>query len=456
MSTTTAINEIARKTIERRAIEAAIWATPIVSFHAMREAVFRDAGIGYNDIVYLSKPAGWKFQTPTPGNTMNYMQLNINTTDGPVVFEIPAEIEAGLFGGMLDAWQAPFVDIGPEGPDAGKGGKYLVLPPHYDGEIPEGYFVSEVETYNSYGLFRFTPRSGSAEDLAATISMMKKVRVYPLSEAANPPEQRFVDMADELFDGVMTFDETYFDALAQMINEEPVLDQDKTMMGLLLTLGIKKGQPFEPSAELRTVLAKAAQDAHAFLMDGAEKYVTPFWENSTWNIPIVGAAIQTEMSFRFPDYLDTDARAIQYFQVYGGVKSVAKRAGKGVPSTFYQTAFRDADGELLRGEATYSLRVPADCPVNLFWSMTVYDLVTCCFIRDVPRTGLDDYDPNIEKNDDGSVTVYFGPESPAGKEGNWIPTLAGRPWFPFFRAYGPKASILDKKWVLPAIERVKG
>jgi len=115
--------ELHRRTLERRAVEAAIWGMPIVSVHAMREAFFRDAKAKYNDIVFWSKPSDWQNQTTTPNASARYVYFNFNTQpDGPVVLEVPAAVGAGLFGTLLDAWQVPLVDVGPAGEDRGSGG----------------------------------------------------------------------------------------------------------------------------------------------------------------------------------------------------------------------------------------------------------------------------------------------------------------------------------------------
>ena len=234
--------DLARLTIERRAIDAAIWGMPIVSVQAMRQAFFRDAKAKYNDMVFWPKPADWKNQTTTPNRAVRYGYVNFNTKEAPVVVEIPPALEAGLFGTLLDAWQVPQTDVGPEGEDPGKGGKYLLLPPYFGGNPPAGYTIVRAQTYNGYALFRAIPKSSSEVDVNNAIALVKKLRLYPLADANHPPEQRFVDMAGKLFDGIVRFDESFYASLAQMINEEPVLTRDRAMMGLLLPLGIEKGK----------------------------------------------------------------------------------------------------------------------------------------------------------------------------------------------------------------------
>ena len=89
----------------------------------------------------------------------------------------------------------------------------------------------------------------------------------------------------------------------------------------------------------------------------------------------------------------------------------------------------------LVGDVTYRLRVPPNVPAKQYWSVTVYDLTTGCFIRESPRVSLDSFDTKAQKNADGSVDVYFGPKPPAGKESNWLYTAPGQPWFTYFRFY---------------------
>ena len=131
---------------------AVIWGLPLVGEDAVKQAAFRDGKATYNDIVWWPKGGGWKNQSPTPNVNTRYMYFFINTKqDGPVVVELPPAVPgASFYGTIEDAWYVPLVDIGFEG----KGGKYLVLPPDYKGDVPDGYIVVRPETYNTMTLLR--------------------------------------------------------------------------------------------------------------------------------------------------------------------------------------------------------------------------------------------------------------------------------------------------------------
>ena len=208
--------QLASRTVSRRAVDAVIWGLPLVGEDAVKQAAFRDGNANYNDIVWWPRGGGWKNQSPTPNVNTRYMYFFINTKqDGPVVVELPPAVPgASFYGTIEDAWYVPQVDIGFEG----KGGKYLVLPPDYKGDVQHGYIVVRPKTYNSMTLLRSIVRSLSEDDVRAGDALVGQVKVYPLSKAANPPAQRLLDMTDVLYDGLVKYDETFFPNLARMLN----------------------------------------------------------------------------------------------------------------------------------------------------------------------------------------------------------------------------------------------
>src|SRR5271165_4336319 len=254
--------ELNRRTVERRAVDAVIWGVPVVSLDMMRQAYFRDGKAEYNDIIWWPKGATWKNQSLATNTIVRYIYFFSNTNkSGPVVFELPPAVAgAGFYGTIMDAWQVPLTDIGVEG----KGGKYLLLPPDYQGEAPSGYTPIRLKTYNSYTLIRSILASDSEEVVRNGDALVNKIKVYPLAEAGSPPKQRLIDMTDIVYEPAVPYDLGFYVSLSRMINEEPVQTKDLEMLGMLLPLGIEKGKTFDADTATRAVLNSAASEAHAW------------------------------------------------------------------------------------------------------------------------------------------------------------------------------------------------
>ena len=301
--------------VYNRAVSAAIWGQPIVSFDAMRQAYFRDAKAKYNDIIWWPKGADWKNQSLTVNTTVRYIYLFCNTKeDGPVVVDLPpGNATASFFGTFEDAWFAPLTDVG----DGGKGGKYLMLPPDYSGAVPSDYVVMRPKTYNSYLLLRSIVASNSDHDVSVGNAQVQQLKVYPLSKADHPPVQRFIDMTDTQYNGLTHYDSSFYISLAGMLNEEPVQARDLQIMGMLLPLGIEKGTAFKPDAETVALLNSAIAATHAWLVAQTITAVTPWWSKSQWAIPVAPVGVKTLFRSENSELLDVDSRGIALSSFFG-------------------------------------------------------------------------------------------------------------------------------------------
>jgi len=114
----------------------------------------------------------------------------------------------------------------------------------------------------------------------------------------------------------------------------------------------------------------------------------------------------------------------------------------------------DKDGNNFAGINNYHLRVPPNVPVTQYWSVTLYERETHALIRNMKRPSRSSLNPDLQKNKDGGVDLYFGPEAPAGKASNWIPTNPGVEFEVLFRFFGPQKPIFEKTWKLPDVERI--
>jgi hypothetical protein len=356
---------------------------------------------------------------------------------------MPPALGAGVFGSILDAWQVPLVDVGPAGEDAGRGGKYLLLPPRYDGYVPVDYEPVRLRTHTAYAALRAIREDGSAAGNRRALDLVRRIRIYPLAQAKNPPPSRHLDVSGKVFDAIVRFDETFFARLSRLLNEEPVMERDRAFVERLREIGIERG-PYSPNLATRLLHERAAREAHDRLVKCATTEGARYWARQRWRCPSVLGS-RTGFTFVVKGKLDIESRALFSFISYAPPKRIGK-------ATFYLMTFADGDGQRLDGSNTYRLLVPPGVPASQFWAATVYDAETFTFIEDSPRVELSSYDPALRRNENGSVELYFCPTASA--DPNWVFTRPGRRWFTIFRFYGPKESLFDRSWQLPDIERV--
>ena len=444
-------DNLARRNIERRAVEAVIWGMPIVNYDLMYQAMVKAAKGKINEIVYWSRLPDWKNQTLTPNPDSIYLMPFINTKDvGPVVIEIPPAEGGSINGTIMNVWQTPLEDVGPAGVDKGKGGKYLILPPGYNDKPPAGYIVLPSETYEGYALLRSILKTGSDADIAQAAAYGKGIKVYPLSQAENPPPTTFVDAIDVVYDATIPYDVRFFQSLDYVVQREPWLERDKAMIDQLKSIGIEKSKPFNPDQNMRHILSTAASEAHALLESryGALFAGTPYFDNSRWLLPALPDHVEGAMNdYTDPNDYPVDSRGLVFTFAF----FTPKHLGQG---QYYLMTIKDKDGNAFDGSATYRLNVPANAPVNLYWSATIYDRTTHALIRNMPRASRSSQNVGLQKNANGSVDVYFGPIAPDGKASNWVPTSPGGQFEVLFRFYGPTRPLFDKTWTLPDIEQV--
>jgi hypothetical protein len=440
-------NDLARRTVERRAVEAVIWGMPAVNYDLMYQEMLKLGGKP-NQVVYWSRLLDWRNQTLTPNPDVIYFMAFLNTKDGPMVIEIPPADDGIINGSIMDPWQAALDDVGPAGADNGAGGKYLILPPGYKETVPNGYVGMPSANYQGYALLRSILKSGSEADVKAAVAYGKRIKLYPLSEATNPPATVFLDAIDVVYDSTIPYDLRFFQSLDRFVQSEPWLIRDKAMIDQLKSIGIEKGKPFSPDETTQRLLNTGAGEAHAWLDLKYETMFSPYYEGRQWVFPISPDVIGgLQSQFANPDSYPVDGRGVTYTMAFFSTK----HSGIG---QYYLMAVKDKDGQHFAGANTYRLTVPAHAPVTQYWSATVYDRATHALIRDSSRSGRSSQSPGLQTNADGSVDIWFGPRAPEGKESNWVPTNASGTFEVLFRFYGPQKPVFDKTWGLPDIERI--
>ena len=334
------------------------------------------------------------------------------------------------------------------GVDKGSGGKFVLLPPGLAIKLPEGFTPLQSDTLTGYALFRSNLKSHGDADVAASVDYGKKWKVYPLSLADNPPPTKYIDAADAIFDSTIRYDLSFYELLDKVIQKEPWLDRDRAMIDILRSIGIERGKPFAPTPETDALLEAGIRDTQIALEAKYDAGFPPFWDGSRWTPPAEPALIASaQAGYTLADAYPLDSRALAYTYAFVGLK----RMGAG---QFYLITLKDMDGNTFEGNTTYKLTVPPNVPIEQYWSATAYDRKTHALIRNMDRASRSSQIPELQKNADGSIDLYFGPSAPAGKESSWVPTDPAREFEVMFRLYGPKKEFFEKTWVLPDIERV--
>lgn len=386
----------------------------------------------------------------TPNSDTPYAALLLDLSRGPLVVEFPA---GPLISVVNDLHQRYVMDLGLPGPDAGKGGTHIILPPGHDGRVPPGYYGGVASTRRVLLLVRALPPRG---DMQAAIALMKTVKVYPLSAATPWTEPRWLDMPDRLeYLSAFTSERNleYWRELHGLIDAEPPFEPYRAQYGALASLGIAKGTPFAPDARSREILERAAQLANAQMRVQSFADRRPDrlpWSDRRWE----WASLRYENgTFDLPSYKDLEAREKWFFQAVVESPAMFRRdAGAG---SLYWLGLRDRANAFLDGSLTYKLTVPLPVPAKLFWSVTVYDPYTRSQIQTEQNQAALRSLVELQDLQGSSVDLYFGPSAPPGQERRWLQTLPDRGWFTYFRIYGPERPAFDGSWKPSDFVRVK-
>jgi hypothetical protein len=371
--------------------------------------------------------------------------------DGPTVVEIPPGAGPGT---TNDAFFRFVIDMGAPGPDKGKGGKYLILPPDYKGQVPKGYFTAKSTSWVNWIALRGFLIDGKPD--AATKMWKEGFKVYPLAKAANPLAMEFISGSKKPFNTIHANDYHFFEELHAVIDREPIEMLDPELRGLFAAIGIQKGKPFAPDARMKKLLTDAAAVANATsrALLWYERDESAFlYEGSYWKMGFVGGSYEylkdEGMGGR---YLNARTH-FYYFATVNTPMMAAKLVGKG---SKYAWGYLDSKGNYLDGSKTYKLNLPKDPPAEKFMSVVIYDSQTRSELQtSQPYPGKNNKRDKMIVNDDGSIDLYFGPKAPAGKEANWLQTVPGKGWFCLLRLYSPTEAWYDKTWRPGEIELVQ-
>ena len=431
----------------QRAVQAYLLALPVVS-----QAVNRDAtlaiGPANTTVPIWEQMVDARTVELTANNNTPYTWIWLDLRNGPLVLEVPPKV----LGVVDDAWYNWVGDVGITGADKGEGGKYLLLPPGYQGNIStRGYHVLRPSSYDVWVPWRSFLVNGDPKPGVDAIKKLTKI--YPFGQAAHPPKLDFVDMSGKPFNLVPPADYRFWELLNRVVQEEPTDSVDATTLGFWASVGIVKDKPFAPDERMKKILTEAVVvgDATARAIMYRWRTADGYWyPNSAWRLGFVGGYKFEEGNARL-----LDAYSGFFFYATGVTPAMDTRA-VGVGSQ-YLVAFVDSKGSPLDGGKNYRLRLPANAPVKDFWSVIVYDDQTRSMVQtDQQFPSVSSQTQGLLVNEDGSVDVFFGPKAPSGKENNWVQTISGTAWNTILRLYGPLEPFYNQAWRPGEIELLPG
>jgi hypothetical protein len=419
----------------QRACQAYLWSLPAVSFKCWHRGTSMQLGARNGQVVAILSYEARRGILTANATTPYYLGF-ADLSDGPLVLEMPAR---GVQGGISDAWQNSI-------PDTEKPGKYLVLAPGQ--KVPDdvaGFIVRHSPTVNIFLGVRLTdPDPQTAKEALSHLQM------YPYPQRKSPPTLEILDAGTKAWSGLPPRGMEYWQRLNDVIQSEPIEPRDIFYHAMLRPLGLEKGKPFKPDARQKKILMEAAivGEAMAKANSADRRFAdVKYRKRAHWDF-----ALQLDADNPNAFWNLLDERASWFYEAVGaGANMAPKRPG---PSSAYLSSYKDKAGKWLDGGKSYRLRVPPNAPIKLFWSVTVYDVDTRALIHNKQKIADRSSRMDLRKNKDGSVDIHVGPKAPAGFEKNWIPTVAGRNWFAYFRFYQPTEGYFDRSWPLPDFEQL--
>ncbi|MBY5920192.1 DUF1254 domain-containing protein [Ferrimonas balearica] len=438
-----------------RGVEVFLNFVPAASMEALRRGLADIGATRFNEAVLFEQlmDARPLFLTGNTDTVYASVFLDLER-DGPTVVEVPPGAGPGT---VNDAFFRFVIDMGRPGPDAGKGGHYLILPPDYQGTIEPSkdnkpvsvdgrdYFVAQSASYVNWVILRGMLVEGRAEP--AVTMWREGLKVYPLSQVKSPPPMTFINGSERSFNTIHANNEHFFDEVNAVIQREPAELFSPHLLGLASAIGMQKGQPFEPDPRMAKLLKESAAVGNATARTIWLKPRAPeafLYPDSGWYTGFVGGDYRWLIADG-DGGRNLDARTLFFYAATVNTPAMALE----IPGVGSQYAFSatDAKGAFLDGTMSYRLTLPAPVPAKNFWSVVVYDTQTRSELQTDQRfPSKNNVRDALNYNEDGSVDLYFGPTPPAQGESNWIQTTPDKGWFAVLRLYGPLEPWFEKTW----------
>ncbi len=322
-----------------------------------------------------------------------------------------------------------------------KAGHYALVGPGWKGQLPKGVIAIQTSSSSWAMVFGRTLVAGDA-DIPAVHALQQKYKLTPLSLWGKPgskvPESRDVwKPFDEATDPL-----AHWKTLNKALAEDAIDPRHAQLVKTFAGIGVGPGLDVDKvDPATKRGLIRAAREGWRIL-------------NAS---PTTNYHMKTMPGgWRYPPISYGRTTLADDFLVRGGLQALIGITANDPEESVYLNVASDAKNQRLQGDKRYVLRfAPGQQPdVKAFWSLTLYGFDRNFVANPINRYSLGDRSPSLKKDVDGGTTFYIQADSPgADKEGNWLPSLKGKPFYLVLRAYVPGPKLLDQTWVpAPVIE----
>ncbi len=368
---------------------------------------------------------------PTANNDTLYLSAVVQL-DEPYVLHVPDTADRYYVVDVFNMWQEleHYVGRRTTGTAAGD---YVLVPPGWQGTLPEGLKRLDVSTKKVWLWGRLHVKDG--EDLAPLHALQQQFTLRPLTQRDNrdyqPKAQALAPLPAASDDGL-----DFFRELAAALKDNPPAPRDEALFAQFARFGLtaKGFDPARLSPPQKAGLLRA-------LADGPKVAVSALATAATQRNGWAWATGLDHFGTNYP------LRALVSGPYLGG---------QGEKEAMYPLRSTDAKGEQLSGAKRYVLRFKSAPPVDAFWSLTVYNAVDKMLVDNpIARYKLGSDTRGLKVRADGSFEVPLQADKPEGEfAANWLPAPKG-PFYMILRLYQPKGQVLEGKYELPQVQAVE-
>lgn len=411
------------------------------------EGVGANPAAPFNSFSHARVLAGPEDTFVSINNDTVYSMAQLDLSVGPLALHVPDTDGRYYVLQFVDAWTNNFAYVGHRATGTGEG-DFLLVPPGWQGEAPDGHTVIHVPTHVASIVGRWAVASDA--DLAVVHALQDTTTLTQLDVSATPKGIAVPDAS-------APEDVAFFEKLRLWSQQFAPAARDLELQASFapLGIGVVGESPFATLSEQEhRELVSGLAYSDELLRHTLKTAVGP--ERNGWKL--------TFHVFDYNlDFFEVGALDDDQFKISDPKRRIVQRAAAALGGLWgnhpyeaaYIMTYVDDQGDQLTGARSYSLRLNPTPPVKAFWSLTMYSMPDFYLAENsIDRYSIGDRTPGLVYDDDGGLTITISHDRPTGgkEAANWLPAPAGD-FRPLLRMYEPDASVVDGGYEVPAISR---